>query len=67
MYLSSADAKVFLKNIENVFLPKKSWKTHPKKLHTYGSWEFYFSAAQTTQNSQELHFRFINYLSTCLC
>ena len=42
------------------FLPTKSWKNHPKKLHTYGSWEFFFSAAPTAQNSPELHFRFIN-------
>ena len=25
-----------------------------------GSWEFFFSAAPTAQNSPELHFRFIN-------
>ena len=30
-------------------------------MHTYGSWEFLFSAAPTAQNSPELHFRFINY------
>ena len=29
-------------------------------MHTYGSWEFFFSAAPTAQNSPELHFRFIN-------
>ena len=39
----------------------KTLKNHPKKLHTYGSsWEFFFSAAPTAQNSPELHFRFIN-------
>ena len=37
-----------------------SWKKHPKKLHTYGSWEFFLSAALTAPNSPELHFRFIN-------
>ena len=31
-----------------------------KKLHIYGSWEFFFSAAPIAQNSPELHFRFIN-------
>jgi hypothetical protein len=35
-------------------------KNHPKKLNTYGSWEFFFSAAPTAPNSPELHFRFIN-------
>ena len=42
-------------------MPTKSWKNHPKKLHTYGSWKFFFSAAPTAQNSPELHFRFINF------
>ena len=42
------------------FLPTKSWKNHLKKLHTYGSWDVFFSAAPTAQNSPELHFRFIN-------
>ena len=37
----------------------KSWKKHPKKLHTYGSWRFFFSAAPPAQNSPELYFRFI--------
>ena len=57
MQLFSADAKIFWKKIENVFLPTKN---HLKKLHTYGSREFLFSAAPTAQNSPELHFRFIN-------
>jgi hypothetical protein len=35
-------------------------KKHLKKLHTYGSWEVFFFAAPTAQNSPELHFRFIN-------
>ena len=29
-------------------------------MHTYGSWEVFFSAAPTAQNSPELHFRFID-------
>ena len=41
-------------------MPSESWKNLPKKLHTYGSWDFFFSAAPTAQNSPELHFRFIN-------
>ena len=41
-------------------MPTKSWKNHLKKLHTYGSWEVFFSAAPAAQNSPELHFRFIN-------
>ena len=49
----------FLEN--STFLPSKSLKNHPKKLHTYGSWEFFSSAALTAQNSPELHLRFINY------
>ena len=31
-----------------------------KKLHTYGSWEIFSSAALTAQNSPELYFCFIN-------
>ena len=41
-------------------MPTKSWKNHLKKLLTYGSWEVFFSAAPTAQNSPGLHFRFIN-------
>ena len=41
-------------------MPTKSWKNHLKKLHTYGSWKFFSSAAPTAQNSPYLHFRFIN-------
>ena len=52
--------KYFYKNSKMFFLPTKSWKNHLKNLHTYGSWEFFFSAATTAQNSPELHFRFIN-------
>ena len=50
----------FLKKNLKKFLPTKSSKNHLKKLLTYGSWEFYFSAAPTAQNSPELYFRFIN-------
>ena len=45
------------------FSPQKNTsqnKNHPKKLQTYGSWNFFFSAAPTAQNSPELHFHFIN-------
>ena len=31
-----------------------------KTLHTYGSWEVFFSVAPTAQNSPELHFRLIS-------
>ena len=44
-----------------MFFAYKKLRKPPKKLHTYGSWEFVFSAAQTAQNSPDLHFRFINY------
>jgi hypothetical protein len=32
---------VFFLKTQNYFLTSKSWKNHPKKLHTYGSWEFF--------------------------
>ena len=38
----------------------KNWKKHPKKLLTYGGWEFFSSAARDAPNSPELHFCFIN-------
>ena len=63
MHLFSADAKIFQKKIKNVFLPTKSWKNHSKskkKSNNYGSWEVFFSAALTAQNSPELQLRFIN-------
>ena len=53
--------KYVLKNFKFFFLPTKSWKEHPKKLHTYGSWEFFYFAAPTAQKNPELHFCFINY------
>ena len=46
--------------IFSLHLCTKSLENHPKKLHTYGSCEFFFSAASTAQNSPELHFRFMN-------
>ena len=42
-------------------MPTKCWKKHPKKLHTYISWELFFSAAPTAQISPGLHFHFINF------
>ena len=54
--------KYIEKILKNFFLPTKIWKNHPKKLHAYGSWEFFFSAAPPAQNSPELHFRFIIFL-----
>ena len=36
-------------------------KIPPKKLHTYGSWEFFFSAAPTAPNSPELQFHFYKF------
>ena len=48
--------KYFEKKLKMFFCPPK---TTSKKLHTYGSREFLFSAAPTAQNSPELHFRFI--------
>ena len=59
--LSVRMLKFFIKRFKKKILPSKSLKKHPKNLHTYGSWEVFFSAALTAQNSPELHFRFINY------
>ena len=40
-----------------IFSPSKSWKNIPKSCFQLG---VFFSASQTAQNSQELHFRFMN-------
>jgi hypothetical protein len=58
MQLFSADAKIFFKYFW-FFLPTKIWKNHPKKLHTHGSWDDFFSAALTAQNSPELQFFYL--------
>ena len=55
----SADGKLFLERFKKDFYQQNVEK-HPKKLHTYGSWEIFFSAALTADNSPELHFCFIN-------
>ena len=61
MQLFSAEATMFLKkNFKLFFDLENIKKKHPKKLDTYDSWEFFFSAALTAQNSPELHFCFIN-------
>ena len=52
--------KCFEKNLKSFFFAHQKLKKPLKKLHTYGSWEFFFSAAPTAQNSPELHFSFIN-------
>ena len=57
MQLFSADATMFLKKFEFFFAHKKL-KKHLKKLHTYGSWEFFFSAAPTAQTSPGPYFHF---------
>ena len=51
------DAKILKKK---VFFDHQKLKKHPKKLHTYGSWEFFFLCSPDALNSPELHFRFIN-------
>ena len=61
MQLFNADTKIFLKFKKKKILSTKSWKNHPKKLLTHGSWEVFFSAAPPAQNSPELHFRFISF------
>ena len=43
-----------------IFLTLENIKKHPKKLHTYGSWEVFVSAALTAENNPELHFCFTN-------
>ena len=42
------------------FCPQKVEKTTSKSCILNGSWDYFFSAAPTAQNSPELHFRFIN-------
>ena len=51
MQLFNADAKILLENLKKNLCQQKVEKNHLKKLHTYGSWEGFFSAAQTAQNS----------------
>ena len=51
--------KYFSRNLKMFSCPQKVEKT-PQKLHIYGSWEFFLSAAPTAQNSPELHFCLIN-------
>ena len=62
---------MFLKNLQKVFLPAKSWKNFLKKLHTYGSWEFFFSAVPTAQKQSQPAHNLISVLrillSNCLC
>ena len=50
---------MFLERLQ-IFFAHKNLKKHLKKLLTYGSWEIFFSAALTAQNSPKLHFRFTN-------
>ena len=52
--------KYFLRYSGKKILPTKSCKNQPKKLHTYGSWEVFFSAAPSAQTIPKLHFRFID-------
>ena len=57
MQLFNADAKIFLEKIKKKICPQKVEKTSQKScILTYGSWEFFFSAAPTAHNSPELHF-----------
>ena len=42
------------------FFDQENIKNWPQKLHTYGSLDFFFSAAPTAQNSPELNIRFID-------
>ena len=58
MQLFSADAKIFLKSFKKVFLAMKTKKMGLKLMA--GSFDFFFSAAPTDQNSPELNFCFIN-------
>ena len=50
----------FFSFILNFSVRTKSWKNHLKKMLTNDSLVFLFSAALTSQNSPELHFRFMN-------
>ena len=46
----------------------KTLKNHPKKLHTNGSWECFFSLQpRLPKKSPKLHFRFINsFMQLCI-
>ena len=48
MQLFSADARVFKKKLS---LTLKTLKNHPKKLHTYGSWEFFLCSPDCPKQS----------------
>ena len=39
----------------------KSWKNHPKKLHTYGSWEFFFLCSPACPKQPRTSFLFYNF------
>ena len=51
--------KCFEKNLKSFFFAHQKLKKPLKKLHTYGSWEFFFFATPTAQNSPELPFCFM--------
>ena len=50
----------FLKNFKFV-LPIKSWKKHPKKLHTYGSWEVFFLCSPDCPKEPRTSFPFYKF------
>ena len=61
MKLFSADPRVSLNFSKLFFALENIKKKHPKKSHTYGSWEvFFLCSPQCRKNSPELQFRFIN-------
>ena len=42
----------YIRILFKFFCQKKVEKNHPKKLYTYSSWKFFFSAASTAQTAQ---------------
>ena len=61
MQLFSADATMFLKKFKNYFLTLKTLKNNPKKLHTYGSWEFFFLCSPDCPKQPRTSFSFYKF------
>ena len=51
----------YIRILFKFFCQKKVEKNHPKKLYTYSSWKFFFSAASTAQTAQTYISRHFTY------
>ena len=60
MKLFSVDAKIFKKK-KLIFFAHKKLKKHPKKLHTYGSWELFFLCSPACTKQPRTSFPFYNF------